>query len=460
MARVCIGIPCYSTVSAETLEDYMRFTYNCGRRIIEHDFFLAIKSKTEQFRARNAIVTAALQAGCDYLLFLDDDHVLDWEKVQTANPRYSFIKKFVDFLANDPKAGIIGALYYHRGGDCRPVIMNEGPDGGFYWIPDHEIKNDIQDVGVTGGGCFLIKAEVFNKIESPWFRPELDLGTDLQVCKAAREAGFKVYCDTSTVIGHVMSRHEIITPRNKDTIAIQNQNHDQTIQGIEVDWLVKSALTLYREDVNEYLGITDNHLEYYTNLAESYGQNMVWNFTKYEDHKDYYRNLGNEQLARQLLYHHLEPVVQEMDAWYKIVRTNEPGYGLDYGCGSAPVTFDLALRGHKLDFIDVDGAGAYEFLKWRVKKRNIQDRCGFELNGPYDYACFLDSIEHFKNWEEILSEVISRLKKNGAILTNFFTNRDFNNPEHINMDHNAVKRFLVDKNMVPVNIYVWRKQEG
>jgi hypothetical protein len=112
-----------------------------------------------------------------------------------------------------------------------------------------------------------------------------------------------------------------------------------------------------------------------------------------------------------------------------------------------------------MDFIDIDGAGAYEFLKWRVKRRNVEDRCGFELRGPYDYACFLDSIEHFENWEEILTEVIGRLKNSGAILTNFFTNREFLNPEHINMDHDAVKKFLLEKNMIPINVYLWRKQE-
>ena len=55
---ITIGIPCYSTVSAETLDDYMRFSFYLGRRYQDYDFKLAIKSKSEQFRARNAIVLA------------------------------------------------------------------------------------------------------------------------------------------------------------------------------------------------------------------------------------------------------------------------------------------------------------------------------------------------------------------------------------------------------------------
>ena len=42
--KIMIGIPCYQNVSAETLEDYMRFAYYCGRRLSEHEFVLGIKS--------------------------------------------------------------------------------------------------------------------------------------------------------------------------------------------------------------------------------------------------------------------------------------------------------------------------------------------------------------------------------------------------------------------------------
>lgn len=455
MSRVCIGIPAFSTVTAETLEDYMRFAYYCGRRIPEHEFFLAIKSKTEQFRARNIIVETALQTDCQYILMLDDDHMIDWEKVQHAHPRYGFLKKFINFLESNQDAGIIGALYYQRGGDCRPVVMYHNDDGGFYWMRLDQIENQIQEVGVTGGGCMLIKAEVFNKIDSPWFRPELDLGTDIQICKAAREHGYKVYCDTSTVLGHVLSRHDVITPRNREQFAIQNANHDTTIQGIEISWLTESAISLYREDAIEYLnGVSFEEMQI---EADKYYENMMENFYKFDDPKDYYKSLGNKQLMRQVLFHHAPHVLEEMNTWYKIIRTDQPGYGLDYGCGSAPVTFDLAMRGHKMDFIDIDGAGGYEFLKWRVNRRGISDRCGFELKGPYDYAFFLDSIEHFRNWEEILLEVIGRLKNNGAIITNYFNNRDFANLEHINMDHNAVKKFLVEHGIYPQSAIVWRK---
>jgi urease accessory protein UreE len=51
MSIVTIGIPAYRDVPAETLEDYMRLAYHLGRRHTQHQFFLSIKSKSEQYRA-------------------------------------------------------------------------------------------------------------------------------------------------------------------------------------------------------------------------------------------------------------------------------------------------------------------------------------------------------------------------------------------------------------------------
>jgi hypothetical protein len=65
---IVIGVPCYGTVAPEILEDWMRFAFHCGRRMPDYDFHIAIKTKSEQFRARNAIVEAAVQVNADYLL--------------------------------------------------------------------------------------------------------------------------------------------------------------------------------------------------------------------------------------------------------------------------------------------------------------------------------------------------------------------------------------------------------
>ena len=460
MMKIMIGIPCFKDVSGETLEDYMRLAYYCGRRMPQYEFILGVKTKTEQFRARNAIVEGAIQLGVEYLFFIDDDHVIDWEVSPGPNSRYGLIDQLVQHCEKDPSIGVVGALYYHRGGECRPVLMREGKDGGTYWMLDHEIKGELQEVAVQGGGCMLLRMSMFDKLKSPWFEPEHDLGTDIQICKKAKEAGYKVCCDTSIQIGHVMSKREIVTPNNRHRIAIENgKRGTDGDQGINAQWLINSALALYRMDAEDYLGMK---YEQMGEIARKYDMKELHSRTggEYggEGLKEYYATRGKEQLARQVLFHHTPHMVEEMEMFHNMINTTVEGRGLDFGCGSAPVTFELVMRGHNLDFVDIDGSGAYEFTKWRAKKRGVESRVGWKIaekDETYDYVFMLDSIEHIEDWRGVLSSIIPKIKQKGVLITNYFLNMDYDNPEHISMDKGAVEKFLTENGVYPLNKLLW-----
>ena len=428
----------------------MRFMFHLGRRT-DHDYMLAIKSKSEQFRARNSIVEAALQTGCEYLFFLDDDHVLEWDTVPGPTSQYDIVENLLAHMEADENLGIVGAVYYHRGGGCRAVVMQHGEQGGYRWIRDDEITGGLQEVAVQGGGCMLLRMSMFDKLAGPWFEPEFDLGTDIQICKKADEAGFKVACDTSIKVGHVMSQRRVITPNNRHQVAVElSKQVAGGGEGVDPQWAISSALSLYRMDAEDYLGMNWDEIGA---LALEYDASEI---TKWERPEDYYRSRGTEQLARQVMFHHTPEMVEQTEMFLNTVNTGIPGRGADFGCGSAPAGFELALRGHKMDFVDLDGAGAYEFTKWRAKKRGIE--CGFTLEGPYDYVLCLDSIEHIQDWQEALGKICDALKVGGALITNYFLNVDFGNPEHVSMDHAAVRQFLVSREVYPVNELVWVKQ--
>jgi len=59
--------------------------------------------------------------------------------------------------------------------------------------------------------------------------------------------------------------------------------------------------------------------------------------------------------------------------------------------------------------------------------------------------------------EEVIQGLVDTLVKGGAILTNYFGNRDFDNPEHINMDKERVKKILVRAGLRPVTTQFWQK---
>lgn len=439
--RITIGIPCYQNVCAETLEDYMRFAYALGRRYAEYDFFLAIKSKSEQFRARNAIVEAAIQVGSDYLLFLDDDHVIEWQGHTDAASSYDFLRRLLQ-----ADKDIVGALYYQRGGECRPVLMMETGQGAYRWLNDHEVSGGLQRVDVQGGGCMLLKMSVFDKVPSPWFVPEVELGTDIQICRNAKEQGFEVWCDTSIELAHVKSERTLVTSRNRH---YHFGNSVQTSM-VNADWSRNAVYNRYRMDAEAYTGITVQEMEA---DAEKYAEH-VRGMSGYADLREYYRAAGRPQLSRQVIFHAQPAMLEELNQFLAIVDTDHPGRGLDFGCGSAPLGFELALRGHEMSFVDIDGTFAYEFTKWRCE-RNSTVTADFTVNGEYDYILLMDSLEHIPDWEETLEHLLDHLKPNGAVLTNFFLNRDFDNPEHVSMNHDAVRGFLVSRGVYPFTDVLW-----
>lgn len=451
---VVIGIPCYQNAPAETLTDYMRFAYYLGRRYQEYDFFLAIRSKQEQFRARNAIVEVALKVGADYLLMLDDDQVVDWEDSSGPTNRFEFLRVLIRHLEQDPSRGIVGALYYHRGGSCRPVVMREGDDGGFYYLRDDEIKGTLQEVAVAGGGAICINTKIFDKIPSPWFEAELQFGTDVQICSKSRKAGFSVWVDTSQVLGHVLSRREVITPKNRHLFMAENTERLQ--EGVDAAWKNSAALRLYLMDAEEYIG---QPASAWSGFADVYAWHQV-KFDTYADKRQYYAGFGKEQLARQVSFHHTDHMVRQMEAILASLNTKGANCrGVDFGCGSAPVGFEMVMRGHTVDFIDVDGAGGYEFTKWRAKHRGVEARCGWSWGGPYDYALVLDSLEHLEDWRGPVSEIVSRLKPDGFFVTNYFILEDWGNPEHINKDKDGIRKYLVDNGVYPINQMLWIKRD-
>jgi hypothetical protein len=57
----------------------------------------------------------------------------------------------------------------------------------------------------------MIRMSVFDKIDEPWFEPEHEYGTDIQLSKRVRAAGYEVWVDTGLVIGHLRNERELIT---------------------------------------------------------------------------------------------------------------------------------------------------------------------------------------------------------------------------------------------------------
>lgn len=454
--RIFIGIPCYENVSNQVLEDYMRFAYHIGRRMPDYEFFLGIKSKTEQFRARNALVEAAIGVGAKWLFMLDDDHIIDIDGV-TGEPEggagcYDFLRILLEHDVD-----IVGPIYYNRGGECNPVVMRER-NGAYFFMNESDLTGGLQEVAVQGGGCMLIKMRIFDNIKQPWFKPEHTYGTDIQLCRNAAKAGFKVYTDSSLQIGHVLESKVIVSSKNKDSF--RQDSSQREVMNMASGWQASAILNLYRHDAmiymnfeeeSEFRPLWDNYAAVADVLADKYGRGT----------KAYYGHMGPEQLGRQVLYHDSEYAKTWLAFLTQAIDMTREQVGLDFGCGSAPFGFALVKRGHKVHFVDIDGGFSYEFLKWRIKRYGFEDRVSYDWPEPgtCQHVIVSDVFEHLADWKYYLAKCVESLRDFGVLLTNYLImSKDDSGKEHINWERGEFIKHTWELGLHPISSTVFQKR--
>ena len=148
--------------------------------------------------ARNSLVQRSLEAGSEWILFLDDDMVF---------PDDLLLK----MLAHEKD--IVSALYMRRAGDHSPLAFSHRNEEGLYEAVDlTQLPGEgLLKVHATGAGGLLIRSEVFRAIsaEPNWFEHgrvkdrDWNAAEDIIFCEKANEAGFDVYLDLGAPIGHM-----------------------------------------------------------------------------------------------------------------------------------------------------------------------------------------------------------------------------------------------------------------
>ena len=458
LPRIVIGVPCYRDVAPEILEDWMRFAYHCGRRMPQYDFCLAIKTKSEQFRARNAIVEAAQQANADWLLMLDDDMVINYNVTNGPSGAYDFLDKLIKHDKD-----ICGVKYYQRGGACHPVLMMQSGPKGYQFLRDDEITNGLQKVDVAGGGCLLIKMRVFDRIKQPYFAPEHEFGTDIQLGRQAREAGFDVWADTSIELGHLKNERAIVNGRNR----LQFQTEDmipgeakQFISSDIYDRLIRDACewTGYR-DAAEMRIYAQAFLDFHADWKQKGGSDINW-----------YRQFPKERVCRQIWFNTENAHKRQMTSYIlSAVNPQTPLEVLDFGCGIGIPAFSLAEKGHRVTAMDIRDTGTFEFLKWRVKKHGLSiDFIDAADGAPwlqqyekrFDIIVAMDCLEHIQDWRDTLMALAWTLKPGGALFCNNAILDDPKHPEHYDLDNKEFVRLCIDLNIMPLNEITFMKKQS
>jgi hypothetical protein len=142
-------------------------------------------------RARNYLAKQMLShpMRATHLFFLDSD---------ILPPPETLIKLL------ERNCPIVSGLYHRRLPPHEPMAFTQGRKG----LEPIRLKGPtLREVEFVGGGCLLIKREVFEKIPHPWFEnrwsKEGYWSEDFDFCRKAREAGFKIIVDRSVKAQHI-----------------------------------------------------------------------------------------------------------------------------------------------------------------------------------------------------------------------------------------------------------------
>lgn len=188
--KILVAIPTNKYIEPETFKSLWDLEISKG---YELDFQYFYGYQIDQIR--NLIADWAKRY--DYLLSVDSDIVL---------PKDSLRKML------EADVDIISGLYIQRIPGTQTVeIYEDTPNGGVSNIPYRKLEDasNIVEVAACGFGAVLVKSEVFRQLPYPHFvyKSALDhkntVSEDVYFCQKAREAGFRVWADTTIKCDHI-----------------------------------------------------------------------------------------------------------------------------------------------------------------------------------------------------------------------------------------------------------------
>lgn len=140
---------------------------------------------------RNNAVREALEAGCEYILFIDHDNIL---------PADALIRML------EYNVPVVGCLYFERKYPHLPLIYTFEEDFQTVRV-EYNYPQGLVKCDVIGLGCSLFKMEVFRQMQDPWFCYEHKghvWGTeDIAFFHKLKDKGIEVFIDTAHTVGHL-----------------------------------------------------------------------------------------------------------------------------------------------------------------------------------------------------------------------------------------------------------------
>lgn len=188
--KIIVGTNSLTEIQYPAYTNHCQFWFRLGRSYPHIDFIISNPSRMSIDRMRNMTAKVALEANADYILFLDDDVIV--------NPNYG-LKQLLDC-----KADIAAGKVCVRGYPFEYMSFKHGKEG---LVIDKELpKHGIVDRDAIGFSFALIKVSLLKRLQEPYFITGIHHTEDIYFCIKARQVApkctIKVNCECEC--GHIL----------------------------------------------------------------------------------------------------------------------------------------------------------------------------------------------------------------------------------------------------------------
>ena len=416
--RVCIGIPVSGGVNPEFFREMLLRMEEWSQTF---DIIPSIEMAVPHDEGRNRIVKTAIDNKCDYIFFIDSDTLIQKGQLEKL-------------LSHDKDA--ISGISYMKQLPYYSLIRKK--IGYRLYNPIEQSGTELIRIDGAGLGCFLVKTDVFNNIEYPWFQFKYvkhedkwrHVGEDLYFCDQLENAKIEMYCDPTVQCVHIGTHLTIdIAHKYKDLrLSILNEVDRSRKELSEF-----TALSL--KEVSDKCYISTDL------VAEQYKRSII---EPDEDPKKFYRE--NKDYIFDLVNWHVQQRIIFDIELVKDIKNKYPNAKkiLDYGSGCGQNAIILANAGYDVAMADYDGY-TFDFAKFRAKKRELNIKY-YDIEKPiddkFDIILVFDVLEHVP--DDKFKETINRLKnlkqKGATILTTVsFGNKNGEHPMHFESSQEKIE---------------------
>jgi hypothetical protein len=226
--KILIGINTLTMIDSQVYGNHMAWFYHLGR-LREQKGWEIILYTPWRFsidRMRNEAAKMALENECDYLMFVDDDMLVQLDTLE----------KLIE-----ADKDIIMAHTYIRGYPFHPMCFKNFSEipNDIQLKPYDDVIKDKGEDGLTecdavGFACCLIKCSMLKRLEQPYFVTTPNATEDVYFCLRCKiELGreISIFVDTRCPTGHAMDKefvHEKTVHAHRAYVEALNEKPEES----------------------------------------------------------------------------------------------------------------------------------------------------------------------------------------------------------------------------------------